>query len=297
MDTNSSNGYDYLMHIGALKVFDDFSYSNCKNFAIEHDIPNNQYLTLKEKYNIEEIAGTGDDFSKAVNLLRWVHNNILHNGGATDVEFVPKNSLSILNYSFGKGVEFGVYCRLQAIVFTECCLSLGLAARTIHCLPFSPNDFESHVVSMVYINELKKWVLFDSSNNAYFMNKEGVPLSPLEARESLGNDDVAVSSDLWPSSNTDINSKIKNYKNYMAKNLFYMKFSKFNTFGTDLVRDQITYHLIPRGFDVQTREIAYCEYAIRNSPEHLKSGWTEHLEELKNQKINAVSKEEFLRTE
>ena len=27
-----------------------------------------------------------------------------------------------------------------------------MAARTIHCLPFSPNGFDSHVVSMVWIN-------------------------------------------------------------------------------------------------------------------------------------------------
>jgi hypothetical protein len=297
MDINNSNEYGYLVHIGALKVFNDFSYSNCKNFSIRHDISNNQYLKLKEQYNIKEIAGNEDDFSKTTNMLRWVHDNVLHNGGTKDVEFIPKNSLSILDYSFGKGVEFGVYCRLQAIVFTECCLSLGLVARTIHCLPFNPNDFESHVVSMVYINDLKKWVLFDASNNAYFLNKDGIPLSPLEARKNLGNDDIIVNSDLWPHNNTDINLKIKNYKNYMAKNLFYIKFSKNNTFGTDLVKNQKTYYLIPCGFDVQNREIAYCEYAIRNSPEHLKDDWMDHLEEFKNQKINIVSKEEFLRIE
>lgn len=284
---------EYLLHTGALAVFDDFSQSECTDFQIEHDIANANYMLLQEKYPIVEIAGHGSDFEKATKLLRWVHDNVLHNGGLKDVDFIPKDSISILDYSFGKGQEFGVYCRLQAIVFTECCLSIGLAARTIHCLPFSPNDFDSHVVSMVYIREIEKWVLLDPGNNAYFMDNNGVALSPLEARCLLGKDEIIVSADLWPRYNRDFTEKSDSYKNYMAKNLFYIKFSSKNTFGTDLVDQQKTYHLIPKGFDAKKREITYCEYAIRNSPEELKNGWEDSRKEFQEQEIHAVSREQF----
>jgi hypothetical protein len=286
---------EYLLYTGALRVFDDFSSESCGEFVIEHDIVHPDFRTLHEKYPIREVAGRGDDFSKAINLMRWVYDNVLHNGGRKDVEFVPKNSLSILDYSFGKGVEFGVYCRLQAIVFTECCLSIWLCARTLHCLPFSPYDFDSHVVSMVWIESLKKWVMFDAGNNAYFTDENQMPLSPIEVRNHLSINSCFVSNALQPRYETASEEKNASYMQYMAKNLFYFKFSAKNTFGTDLVDGQKTYHLTPLGFQVREREIAYCKYAINNSPDPLKSGWMNALNDFQKQIISHVSLEQFLR--
>jgi len=277
---------EYLLLTGALGVFDNFSESTCKNFVVEHDMSNVKFELLRRQYSLLEVAGNGDDFSKAVNLMRWVYENVLHCGVGEDVD-IQRDPISILEYSFGKGRMPGIYCRHQAIVLTECCLAVGLTARTIHCLPFSPNDFDSHVVSMVYIRELSKWVLFDQSNNAYFKDKNGVALSPLEARRLLGRDEVFVCDDIQ----RDVNS----YKQYMAKNLFYIKFWAKNTFGTDLIEGQTTYHLAPMGFDVKAREIAYCEYAIKNCPSEIRKGWEDALEGFKAQTINAVSEGQFLR--
>jgi len=277
---------EYLLATGALRVFDDFSHSGCKNFIIEHDITNPKFELLRNQYSLLDVAGTGNDFSKAVNLLRWVYENVLHCGDGAEVD-IQRDPISILEYSFGKGRVPGIYCRHQAVVFTECCLAVGLIARTIHCLPFRTNDFDSHVVSMVYINELSKWVLFDQSNNAYFTDKDGIALSPLEARKLLGSDKVFVCQ--------NIQRDVDSYKQYMAKNLFYIKFWAKNTFGTDLVEPQTTYHLAPLGFDVKDREIAYCEYAIKNCPEEIRKGWEEALDEFKNQQINLVSEEQFRR--
>jgi hypothetical protein len=277
---------EYLLLTGALRVFDDFSKSSCPNFTIEHDVQNPKFELLRNQYSLLEIAGDGDDFSKAVNLMRIVYDNVLHCGGGADAD-IQGDPISIMEYSFGKGRMPGIYCRQQAVVLTECCLAVGLIARTIHCLPFSPNDFDTHVVSMVYINELNKWVLFDQSNNAYFTDKNGIALSPLEARKLLGRDEVNVCE--------NIQRDVESYKQYMAKNLFYIKFWAKNTFGTDLVDNQTTYHLTPLGFDVKDREIAYCEYAIKNCPEEIKKGWEEALEEFGNQRIHVVSEEQFLR--
>ncbi|MDR0287740.1 MAG: transglutaminase-like domain-containing protein [Clostridiales bacterium] len=284
---------EYLLLIGALRVFDNFTVTNCQNFKVKHDTASPDFNILHSKYPIRDIAGDGTDFSKTIKLMRWVHDNVLHNGGTKDVEFVPKNSVSILDYSFGKGIEFGVYCRLQAIVLTECCLSIGLMARTIHCLPFSPNDFDSHVVSMVYIKDLKKWVLFDPGNNAYFTDKNQTPCSPLEARSLLGRNECFVSDQLKPNYVFPLAEKQASYKQYMAKNLFYIKFSAINTFGTDLIENQITYHLIPLGFNAKEREISYCEYAIDNAPDNLQNDWRNSLGKLKTQTIITVSQEQF----
>ena len=180
----------------------------------------------------------------------------------------------------------GFFCYHIAIVFTECCLAAGLTARTIHCKPFSPNDVDTHVVSMVYINEMNKWVLFDPNNNAYFTDKNDIALSPLEARYLLGHDEIKVYGN--PQKEPDW------YKQYMAKNLFYIKFWGNNTFGTDLVENQNVYFLAPLGFDVKRREAAYCEYAIKINPPEFRKGWTEYWEEIKGQQIILVSEEQFL---
>ena len=217
--------------------------------------------------------------------MHWVHKNVPHCGGGAEVD-VTLDALSILSYTVGKGFAPGIYCYHIATVLTECCLAAGLTARTIHCKPYNPNDVDTHVVSMVFVSEMNKWVLFDPNNDAYFTDKGGVALSPLEARTLLGRDEILVVGK--PQTEPD------SYKQYMAKNLFYIKFWARNTFGTDLAANQKIYFLAPLGFDLRTREIAYCEYAIKNSPEENRKSWIAALNQFKNQAIITVSEDEFL---
>jgi len=143
----------YRLLSGALRVFEHFPEAGCEHFFIEHDIENPNFELLHNQYSILEIAGDGSDFSKAINLMRWVHENVRHCGGGREVD-ISKDAVSILNYTFGKGKMPGIFCYHIAIVYTECCLAAGLTARTIQCKPFSPYDLDMHVVSMVYINEI-----------------------------------------------------------------------------------------------------------------------------------------------
>ena len=227
---------EYLLLTGALRMFENFSKSSCDNFSIEHDVKNPKYELLRNQYSLLEVAGNGNCFSKAVNIMRWVHDNVLHFGGGGEVDIL-KDSISILNYTFGKGQMPGIFCYHMAIVFTECCFAAGLIARTIQCSPFNPHDIDTHIVSMVYINEMKKWIFFDPTNNAYFTDKNGIALSPLEARKLLGRDEICIAGSMQ--------AKSERYKQYMAKNLFYFNFWAINTFGTDLVKNQVIYFLAP----------------------------------------------------
>ncbi len=276
---------DYYIYTGALRVFHDFNSSNNEDFSFSYDFVSPHYEYLKSKYHIDTVAGNGSELEKALRLLRWCFKNVLHNGGTKDVEFIPKTSGDILDYAFGKGREYGVYCRLQAIVFTECCLALGIKARILHCLPFSPNDFDSHVVSIVYISDLKKWILLDAGNYRYFIDSENNILSPMEIRMRL-----AFDGDL------KCNEPDENYKLYIAKNLFYFKSLKYNTYGSDLLKNQETVYCIPAGFDVLDREIAYCEYAIKNSPAEFAKDWAEALVEYKKRKsCSCISSDLFFK--
>ncbi len=264
--------YEYSLLIGALKTFNNFDGgSPDSNLEFVYDDSAEGFSKLLARYPVKQIAGNGDELSKALNLLKWCSENVLHNGGTKDVEFIPKTSIDILDYAYQKGREYGVYCRLQAIVFTECCLALGIKSRILHCLPFSPYDFDTHVVSMVFIKSLNKWILLDAGNNRYFTDENDQILSPLEIRERLGNDAYIK-----------CNADDEPYKRYMAKNLFYFKSLKYNTFGSDLRSDQATIYCAPQGFDVLGRETAYCEYAIKNSPPEFVEGWEKALAEFRD---------------
>ena len=265
-----ANDY-YNIYSGALRVFNSFD-AECNiasvDFTYIFDAP--EYKELISKYHIDEVAGNGSELDKALNLMKWCSENVLHNGGTKDVEFVPKTSVDILDYAFKKGKEFGVYCRLQSIVFTECCLALGIKSRILHCLPFSPNDFDSHVVSIVWIENLKKWIMLDAGNGRYFMDSDNNILSPMEIRTKMAlNEEIKCTED------------DDNYKLYMAKNLFYFKSLQINTYGSDLLDNQNDIYCIPTGFDVLDREVAYCEYAIKNSPTEFVDDWKKALAEYK----------------
>lgn len=275
---------EYSLLAGALKVFDTFSGNSSKiNFLYDYNAE--KFDQLRSKYRINDIAGNGTEIDKVLKLLKWCSTNVLHNGGTKDVEFIPKTSIDILDYSFQKGREFGVYCRLQAIVFTECCLALGIKSRILHCLPYSPYDFDTHVVSIVYIKDFNKWILVDPGNNQYFVDESDNILSPIEVRMRLGNNDFIK-----------CNVSDDNYMRYMAKNLFYFKSLQINTFGSDLIPNQKDIYCVPKGFNVLEREVAYCEYAIKNSPIHLVDDWEKALDSFKNRTyfISLSQKDFFL---
>jgi hypothetical protein len=284
----------YFLYAGALKVFCDFSFTNYKNYQIIHDKENMKFERLRKKYPIEKVAGKGSDFECSKNIMKWLYDNIWHNGKNPDKENIKRDPILALDYSFGNGYEKGLVCRHQAALFTECCLAVGLTARTIHCLPFSPYDIESHVVSMVYMREMKKWILLDTTNNAYFINNQGIPLSPLEARYYLSIDDININNELQPRNKTEYEIKANDYKKYMARVLFYFEYSAINTYGTDgLVKNQKTYFLIPKGFDVKNRELLYCQSWMSYNKD---SKWLrERKLMIKNKNINIVSEKQFLK--
>ena len=279
---------EYLLFTGALKVFNIFTYSNC-DLDFQYDFDDVNFQILHEKYEIAKVAGNGDELSQVLNLLRWCYDNVLHNGGSKNVEFIPKTSVDILEYAYQKGYDNGVYCRLQAIAFTECCLALGIRSRILHCLPFSPNDFDSHVISMVFLHSLNKWIMVDPGSNGYFLDEMGSILSPMEVRQRLGDHGfIQCNRDIYPNSSQSYEEKQKGYKYYIAKNLFYFKSMLLVTFGADLLKNNTTIYCVPIGFDVYAREIAYCQYAIENSPEHLVDDWKKELNNFIRQRDKSI---------
>ena len=97
----------YDIYTGLLKAF-PFPTTVNTDVCFTYENNHSKFNELKSKYPIESIAGTGDDLSKAINLLNWVSVHIYHKcdyAGET-----PRNSLDLLDYAFDKEVENGINC-------------------------------------------------------------------------------------------------------------------------------------------------------------------------------------------
>lgn len=198
-------------------------YNNSENRAIPNfayqnsDNPN--LVELRKGFNLDSIAGTGNEVSKIINLLHWVHNLIPHDGQHENP--TVKNALSLI--SVCKKESRGLNCRGLATVLNECYLSLGIRSRFITCMPKDSVFNDCHVINMVYSSELKKWLWIDPTNDAYVMNEKGELLSIQEVRERVINGGTLI---VNPDANWNRKSTVLKEEylyNYMAKNLYRME--------------------------------------------------------------------------
>ena len=279
----------YNVYTGLLKMFVLPSSMDAKvQLAYDNDHP--MFEELRNIYPIEAIAGNGDDFSKAVNLLSWVSSHVYHKGdymGKT-----PQNSIALLEDAFDTGAENGVNCVCLAKILSECLLAIGLMARQVFIMPCSPYDGDNHVVTHVYIKSMEKWVMLDPTLNAFITNEKGVCLSLLELRDHLANQEpvffnkeAKYNDDVWTDDSARENIE------YFAKNLFYLKTNEVSTFGNLENANNRCITFAPQRFDVKEREIRNIKYRIKTCGDS--AFYQEWLEGMRKEEWNYCSCAEF----
>lgn len=164
--------------------FDATSKNNNLKFWYEQN-NNNEYLNLlRSKYPIDSlIKDTKTDTEKTLKILHWVHNQWQHNGNN---EPRKRDAISILE-EVKEGKNFR--CVEYGIVASACLNAIGLKTRT---LGLKTKDVETrqygagHVVSEVFLNDLKKWVLIDGQWDAMPV-LNGIPLNAVEFQKAIAN--------------------------------------------------------------------------------------------------------------
>ncbi len=182
--------------------------------------PSDSALTnLRTTYNLDSIAGTGDEFSRKTNLLHWVHFAIRHDGNSNIALPQPPTAANILAAAIHDHRAF--YCGVLGWVLTDVYNAIGFKSRFLGCLPFDTLDQDSHGLTMVWSNDLHKWLMMDPTFDVWFTDTLGVPLSPMEIRARMATGDSVRMADCmnW---NGQPRDKLPHY-NYMAKNLFRMR--------------------------------------------------------------------------
>ena len=213
----------------------NFSYQSMEN-------PN--LIKIRKDLKLDSIAGTGNEISKILNLLHWVHNIIRHDGSSNNPTL--KNAIDLIK--FCKTENRGINCRMMATILNECYLSMGIKSRYITCMPKETEFDDCHVINMVYSSDLRKWIWIDPTFDAYVMNEKGELLGIAEVRERLINGKSLI---LNPEANWNRkNSQTKEeyLETYMAKNLYRLKTPLVSEYDSETWKSgkEITYvELLP----------------------------------------------------
>lgn len=228
-----------------------------------------ELVALRKALNLDSIAGAGNEVSKILNLLHWIHNLVPHDGNHENP--VVKNALSMI--AVCKKDNRGLNCRGLATVLNECYLSMGFKSRFVTCLPKDSLgiDPDCHVINMVYAVSLKKWIWIDPTHDAYVMNEKGELLGPEEVRERLIHQKPLI---LNPEANW--NHKMSTIKEnylyqYMAKNLYMLQCPVRSEYDTETVSAGKTFTY------VQLTPLDYFKQSPRKKVSHREKSQVDYI--------------------
>jgi len=200
-----------------------------KGYQFYYANPNDTNLVrLRTTFNLDSIAGCGNEISKIKNIMYWVHDIVPHDGISRN----PKSKNAIDMIRLCQKEKRGVNCRMMAQILNECYLAMGFKARYVTCLPkVMIND--CHVINVVYSCTLNKWIWMDPTFAAYITDGKGMLLSIQEVRERL-----RMSLPLVLNDDANWNHKSKQTKedyldNYMTKNLYHIECINNTGFNTE----------------------------------------------------------------
>lgn len=222
--------WDYMYVLGRAGAYDTTQQTTFPAFTYAPSTDSN-LVALRKAFNLDSIAGKGNESSRVINILQWIHYLIPHDGNHDNP--VVKNAMSMIAQC--KREDRGLNCRGLATVLNECYLAMGFKSRFVTCLPKDSLhiDNDCHVINLVYLPSLKKWVWMDPTFDAYVMNEKGQLLSIPEVRERLVNHQPLI---VNPEANWNRKSSesLEEYLHYyMAKNLYLLECSTYYGYDTE----------------------------------------------------------------
>lgn len=148
------------------------------SFVYEFETPcHYMFSHLQEQYDLAEITKSDEtDFDRAWSIANWLRSQFGYGDPSRPVSR-SFNVIEILQRG-QKGERFR--CGTISGAYIQCLLSLGIQGRVLNIA--NPSG-KGHVVTEVWCNNLKKWVLFDVDNNVgYTVNK--TPASAYELHKA-----------------------------------------------------------------------------------------------------------------
>jgi len=205
-------------------------------------------VQLRETFRLDSVAGSGSEVERMVNLMRWAHTVVRHDGNSANPH--PSNALHLIEVC--RTEDRGVNCRMMATILNEAYLAVGFKSRHITCMPYSQDDPDCHVVTAVWSDSLGRWLAFDPTFEAYFMDESGGIIGLREARERLiRGETVKVNPEMnWNGKNRSEGEHLR----YMTKNLFRFLCPVAGEFGYESKEGCDWVYLDPIGFDCREHQ-------------------------------------------
>lgn len=196
-----------------------------------YDFNNNELEELRKITNMNNWLDNNNEFSKARSILKWINDNLKHDGQLEPPDSI--NSIQLLKFASQNGGYLN--CRGLAILMNELSLAASLYSKFIICMQKEVNIDDYHVLNVIYISELKKWILFDPSYNLYLKNVKNEILSVEDVRESLIN-----CTELIPNIEANYNKDklyFPLYKRSILKKFYRFAAPVNSTFGGDYLEN------------------------------------------------------------
>ena len=114
-------------------------------------------IRLRKTFNLDSVAGAGDEMSRVIRLMKWAHRIVRHDGSSSNPP--SRNALDLIDVC--RKEQRGVNCRMIATILNEAYLSMGFPSRHITCLPMDTTDQDCHVINIVYSTTRGKWLWMD----------------------------------------------------------------------------------------------------------------------------------------
>lgn len=220
-------GDDVKSELEILKESPEYCFDTIRKPAFSYANPSDSLLCMtRERFNLDSIAGSGDDISRIKNLLYWIHDNITHDGG-NRLAPGPRNLRN--TFDSAKRDSCGYNCRALAICLAEALLAEGIPARYITCESKAwDSDSDCHVICVAWSESLEKWIWVDPTFAAYVTDENGLLLHPGEVRHRLQHDMPLILNEDANWNNRFKQTKERYLYEYMAKNLYIMSANTLN---------------------------------------------------------------------
>lgn len=252
-----------LFNIYSGILFNNQAFIQGGTAEIVYDFDCPEYKALLEKYALDQIAGEGTAFQRSVRLMHWMAPRLTHKPNYDNC--VPTNARDLLDYSLDQP-DHGINCLNKSKILAECCLAVGIYARRVSLLPYSPYDSDNHVVTEVYDGAMGQWVMLDPTTDGYFVEETGRPLPVLELRERFARQQFATFT-LCTEESSDwkaLRDQNMHMNAYFSKNLFRLLAEGYNGFGNG----KLDLTFVPVGFSVRRNRAVNLEYRSQMWPGH-----------------------------
>lgn len=259
--THAENETLYNIYRGILS--NNWSFQPGMPAVVEYCMDCPEYAELLRAYPFAEIAGRGTDLQRAVRLLKFLSPRLTHSPWYDNC--VPCNALALLDYSLNKP-EQGINCLNKSKILEEICLALGIYARRVRFLPYSPFDFDCHVVTEIYDRAQEKWCMLDPTTNGVLVDENGTVLSLLEAREKMASAEFVTYRKVTSREKDLHKAARKNLAQtaYYAKNLFRIQVDAVSQFG----ETGRWLNVIPEHFSVQHWTVESAKFRLAMAPQY-----------------------------